>query len=75
MNQDFREPKYVDVIARGFCVLAMVVTAICAYLAHGTPSPGFMFWGFVILSVAFLLAATVAPRNVRVALVAWLPWF
>ena len=75
MDKDFREPKYVDAIARIFCMLAMAVTATCAYFAHDTASPSYMFWGFAILSAAFFLASTIAPRNVRIALVAWLPWF
>ena len=74
MNQEFREPKYIDFIARSFCFLVTVIAAICAYITYEMPSPNLAFWAFSILSVSFLFLATLAPRNIRVPLVAWLPW-
>ena len=74
MKHESPDPKRVDRIARGFCIAAVAVTAFLAYAARSS-SLQFMFWGFAVLSFAFLLAATIAPSNLRSALVAWFPWF
>jgi hypothetical protein len=74
MNKDFREPKFIDIIARIFCILAAATTAICAYIVYANPAQNISFWALSILSITLLLVATVAPRKIRVALVAWIPW-
>ena len=74
MQHESPDAKRVDRIARVFCIAAMAVTAFFAYAAQASSSE-FMFWGFALLSLAFLLTATIAPNSLRSALVAWFPWF
>ena len=66
------DPWYVDLIARGFSLFAAFVTGTIAY-SNQQSNQAFLVWVFGGLCVIFLLAATVAPRHVRIALVGWLP--
>ena len=74
MEKELARPKYIDRIARVVCALAAVVFAFLSYFADATASPALLFWGLCGLSAAFLFLATLAPRRVRLAVVAWLPW-
>jgi hypothetical protein len=74
MEPEFSRSKYVDRAARIICAFATAAFGLLAYLAYIMASPILLFWGLLGLSGAFFLLATVAPRNVRLAVVAWLPW-
>ena len=68
------DPWYIDLIARIFCLFATLVTGSMAYTAHQSGHP-LVAWGVGFLALAFLVAATIAPRHVRVGLIGWLPGF
>ena len=74
MEQESRQPRCIDRIARTICVVAAIAFALLSYLAFATEARLVLRWSLLSMSIAFVLLATVAPRNVRLAVVSWLPW-
>ena len=68
-------PPHVDRFARAICLvlaLAFGAVAATAYSVDGHPVA---YWLCGAGGLLFLVAGTVGPRNLRIGLLTWLPWF